>query len=597
MDKKFIGMIASLVIVYILILSWNAIIPVPAEQEEGIAADNSAAAYVGRFFNKDKVIDIKITLSEADFQDMMANPTKEEYKQADVEIDGVKVTNVGFRVKGNSSLTSVARSDSDRYSFKVDFNQYIDEQTLEGLTKLNLNNSFSDSTYMREYLSYSLLNKMGIPTPAFAYTNVYVNEKLIGLYLAVEGVEESFVARNYGNNAGTLYKPESERGKGSNLVYTDDNIASYSGIEAVTELKNGSSEALIQMIKTLNQGQDLEKVLNVEEILKYFAVNTVLVNMDSYLGQFTHNFYLYEEDGVFSIIPWDYNMSFGGFGGGQGNGEGQTSLSIDQPVSGTTLEQRPLLGKLLEVEEYKNLYHSYIEEFINGPFTLEKMTAEIKRVADMIRPYLEKDPTKFYTMEQFEQAISDGSGQEQEQEQAQDQTQDQTQDQNQTQDTGEPAWQGESQRPQYGNQEPQDGTQMPQGGAMNRMGGSSAGLVKFISDRIANVTKQLNGELPTEETGTSSSANNNPGKRIQDNPFGGEGQGERQRGERPQRGQGNNQMPPGGMMQPDGMNRGQEHFPGEMENDSQELMVLGGSILVLLIAITIVFKLKTKHKL
>ena len=229
--------------------------------------------------------------------------------------------------------------------------------------------------------------------------------EVVSLYLAVEGIEESFVQRYYGNNYGTLYKPLDEQGKGANLVYTDDNIESYSGLEAVTDLKDGSDQALVEMIKP-HQGTDLERVLNIEEILKYFAVNTVLVNMDSYLGQFAHNFYLYEEDGVFSILPWDYNMSFGGFGMGRGNGQDQTALTIDEPVSGTTLEQRPLLGKLLEVEEYKELYHQYIAEFINGPFVLEKMTAEIERVANMIRPYLEQDPTKFYSMEQFEDAIS-----------------------------------------------------------------------------------------------------------------------------------------------------------------------------------------------
>ena len=84
----------------------------------------------------------------------------------------------------------------------------------------------------------------------------------------------------------------------------------------MTTLKPGADEKLLQMIKALNQGEQLEQYLNIDQILRYFAVNTVLVNLDSYVGQFKHNYYLYEENGIFTILPWDYNMSFGGFGMG-----------------------------------------------------------------------------------------------------------------------------------------------------------------------------------------------------------------------------------------------------------------------------------------
>ncbi len=39
------------------------------------------------------------------------------------------------------------------------------------------------------------------------------------------------------------------------------------------------------MMKSLENGRDIEKYLNVDEVLKYFAVNTFLVNLDSYSGE------------------------------------------------------------------------------------------------------------------------------------------------------------------------------------------------------------------------------------------------------------------------------------------------------------------------
>lgn len=439
MDKGLWRIVAVMVLCGALLVVAGMYLP--NEWVDG--AQLARAEYVRRFFPADRVIDIDIRMDPADLEDMLANPLREEYKPADVIIDGVHVSTVGVRTKGNSSLMSVANSASNRYSFKIDFNQYIDAQTLWGLTKLNLNNSFSDPSFMREYLSYQLLSAFGIPTPAVGYANVYLNGELWGLYVTVEGVEEPMLRRYFGNNYGTLYKADT----GATLVYdvgadgetgsggapgggfgpagggaggfpgrfpggfaggfpggapggaregTSDQV--YTGLRRMTDERPGAQERLMAMLKSLNSGTDLERYLNVDQILRYFAVNTVLVNMDSYVGNFAHNYYLYEQDGVFTILPWDYNMSFGGFGG-------SVSLSIDMPLQGGSLASRPLLGQLLAVDEYKERYHRYIEEFISGPFALERMEAEIARIATMIAPHVEKDPTKFYTYEQFLQAV------------------------------------------------------------------------------------------------------------------------------------------------------------------------------------------------
>lgn len=583
MDKKFIVLIVGLMSVCALIAAW-------AHFRTGLAQSQAAggtAAYVERLFKPDEVIDIEITLAEEDLKNMMENPSLEQYKEASVVVDGQNVDHVAFRIKGNSSLMSVARSDSERYSFKIDFNQYISQQSLMGLTKLNLNNSFSDPSYMREYLSYALLCDMGVATPAFGYANVYVNGELIGLYLAVEGIEEPFVERYYGADYGSLYKPE---GQGSDLLYIDDNIKSYSGIALVTKQKDESNANLLAMLKALNEGRDLEKYLDIDSILRYFAVNTVLVNMDSYQGNFKHNYYLYEENGVFTILPWDYNMSFGGFGGGggfggQGGGQNSTALAIDQPVSGTTLEQRPLLGKLLAVDQYKEQYHAYIKELIEGPFALDKMQVEIQRIADMIRPHLEKDPTKFFTMEQFEAAIAEGSSLQSEQQDSE-------------------------------QQNAQGGRNMMGG---NMMGGNTAGLEKFVRDRIDNVLKQLSGEIPS----TRSSADETAGMPFAGAPGqqgGGLPEGWQEQGRRGQRGQmPGGQIPdgqmPGGQMPGGGMDRPRGDFgqqpdgrmqpPGDMgqqssmrqQNSLQNAMIVLGSVAVLVLLTLLAFKKKNKYTL
>lgn len=421
----------------------------------GIETKNSEFSYENIVFNKNKVTTVDIEIAEEDWADMLENASAEELKQADITVNGKKIENVAIRTKGNLSLRSVVNSDSDRYSLKIDFDYYDDTQSLYGLKKLNLNNNYSDSTLMREYISYELMEQMGLPTPAHSYMYVTVNGEERGLFLGVEAVDETFLANNYGSNDGFLFKPD---GTGSDLKYISDDIEDYAGIGLKTNEGNIDQSKLVEMLDAINNGGDIEKYIDVDEMLRYFAVNTALVNLDSYQGNMKHNYYLYEQNGVFSIIPWDYNMSFGGFGAGGGriaggNGEnpadastnmekpvaqnnGQPTqagdggmqqrgggfnmgmgmsgdlladsainFSVTTPVSGTTLEERPLLNALLANEEYRAKYEGYLEELATTYLTEDYVQSITKNLAVLLTTYVEADPTKFSTTEQFLEAV------------------------------------------------------------------------------------------------------------------------------------------------------------------------------------------------
>nr|WP_281423182.1 CotH kinase family protein [Paenibacillus oenotherae] len=362
------------------------------EAGSGKAATESEQRIDEMVFPKDRVVDVRIKLDPADYQDMLDNAGNEEYKTASVNYNGQQIDNIAVRTKGNLSLRSVINSDSDRYSFKLSFDEYIAGQSLNGVTKINLNNNFSDASYMREFLAYELAEAMGLPTPKYSFVNVYVNDELRGFYLAVEQVGESYLKRNFGNSAGALYKANG--GSGSELTWLEK-MSAYTGLD----LKSASSndDIILDMLDELNNGTGYEKVLDVEEALKFIALNTLSANMDSYHGMNKHNYYLYEDDGLFSILPWDYNMAFGGFGG--------TGILIDEPTQGA-LAERPLIAKLLGVAAYKEKYHQYLSEMLKGYLSDEAFSARVKEVADLISSHVEKDPTAFYTYEQYEQGVS-----------------------------------------------------------------------------------------------------------------------------------------------------------------------------------------------
>ncbi|MBU5316334.1 CotH kinase family protein [Clostridium bornimense] len=173
-------------------------------------SNTTSFEYETELFNKNKIINLDISIDKDDWSEMLENALAEEYISCDVIVNGKAFKNVAIRPKGNTSLTSVANDDTtDRYSFKIEFDHYVSNQTCYGLDKLILNNNISDATYMKEYLSYDLMSYMSLSAPLHNYVNVTVNGESWGLYLEIEAMEESYAERNFGSNYGKLYKPES----------------------------------------------------------------------------------------------------------------------------------------------------------------------------------------------------------------------------------------------------------------------------------------------------------------------------------------------------------------------------------------------------
>jgi len=415
----------------------------------GLAVMTHTMGYENRLFDNTKVHTIDIVMD--DWDEFIDNATSEEYYTTDLVIDGEAYKNVAIRGKGNTSLSTVSSMDSDRYSFKVEFDHYDNAVTYHGLDKLSLNNLIQDSTMMKDYLTYTMMKDFGAVAPLCSFVYITVNGEDWGLYLAVEGVEDSFLERNYGSSYGELYKPDSMsfgggRGNGKDfnmddfmkreesadstgkreavsdmssfdpsamfggfgmgssdvkLQYVDDDVSSYSNIwdNAKTDITAADQERLMESLKKLSAGEEIESVVDIESVIRYFVVHNYVCNGDSYTGNMIHNYYLYEENGQMAMIPWDYNLAFGTFQGG--NAQNTVNTPIDAPVSGGSGEDRPMWSWILSDEKYTELYHQYFAEFLH---TVDVQSI-ISNAYDLIRPYVEKDPTAFYTYEAFETGV------------------------------------------------------------------------------------------------------------------------------------------------------------------------------------------------
>jgi len=458
----------------------------PAEQTLG---------YEDRLFDTGRVHTIDIVID--DWDGFLETAQQEEYTLCDVVIDGEAVQNVGIRGKGNTSLSTVASMDSNRYSFKLEFDQYDSGKTYHGLDKLSLNNLIQDNTYMKDYLTYRMMNEFGAAAPLCSFAWITVNGEAWGLYLAAEAVEDAFLQRNYGADHGDLYKPDSMdmgggRGNGrdfnmedfmadmedpqsaqpqdfapgsfkpgnkpegfepgtmpegfepgtmpegfapggmgrpnggrdammrpdeggmmhpgqggmelpgmgggqeARLQYIDDDPASYAVIfnNAKTEVTAADQARLIHSLQTLGSG-DAEAALDLDAVLRYFVVHNYVVNGDSYTGSMIHNYYLYEQDGRLSMIPWDYNLAFGTFQ--SQNADSAVNDSIDSPLSVTGSGDRPMVDWIFQNQAHTDLYHQYFAAFLD---TVDPATL-IEEARTLIAPYVQQDPTAFCTYEEF----------------------------------------------------------------------------------------------------------------------------------------------------------------------------------------------------
>ena len=534
-NKHFNIIVALFMVIALCFSSLIMILPKSSTSSTSIEQPD----YITTIFNDDSVIEINIEMDEDSWQEMLDNAASEEYTAANITVNGTTYNNVAIRPKGNSSLSQLVTDDStERYSFKIKLDKYVDGQTLDGLSKLVLNNNMSDTTSMKEYLSYKLLDSLGIPTPACSYAHITVNGEEWGLYLAVEPIEEEFIERNYGSIDGNLYKPESDNvamgdkdnnenkimdnnnfspsenttsennnkttidnsidmqnqsnmnngdssgqmqmppdmntgnstgemqappdmnngnpsremqtppdmnngdssgqmqtppdmnkqstndstnqpqipngigggigrnSNGANLVWNGDDISNYSAIFDNAIFKTTDSDdytKILDMIEHLDSLDDIESYLDVDEVLKYFAANTFLVNLDSYVSNMNHNYYLYENDGIVSILPWDYNLSFAGFQAGSASNA--INFPIDSPVS-DSLEESPLIGKLLEVDEYKDIYHHYLNEIVENFVNNGTLETLITKTDSLISSYIQNDATAFYTYDEYKASLS-----------------------------------------------------------------------------------------------------------------------------------------------------------------------------------------------
>ncbi len=372
----------------------------------GLQTASAAPGYEQRLFDRSRVHTLDIVM--ADWEDFLETAAQEAYARATVVIDGEDFSNIGLRAKGNNSRRLTEKYGHDRYSLKLEFDHF-QPGSYYGLDKFCLDASFQDNSYLKTWVTFDMMDHMGVPTPLCSWVWVTVNGEDWGLFLAIEEPEEAFAQRVYGKNHGQLYKPDykslSEENADIHLRYTDDDFSSYDNIfrNAKFDISKADRQRLIESLRILSTGENLDKAVDVEEVLRYFTVQVFVVNLDSYLGHTGHNYFLYEADGILQILPWDYNLAFATYSLGMPEPVNDATLYINYPIntpaSGEVMRKRPLYHNLMKNTVYYSRYHQLFDYLIGSYFESGYFEAFMDKTVDMISPYVAKDPTAFCSYE------------------------------------------------------------------------------------------------------------------------------------------------------------------------------------------------------
>ena len=311
---------------------------------------------------------------------------------------------VGIRYKGNSSLQFAHQSGTNKYSLKLDFDEFEDtypdikNQRFYGFKQLNLNNNFGDESFLREKVAPELFRSFGIPAPQTAFAIVYLDKgfgpEYMGIFTLVEEVDDTVLDSQFADGSGNLYKPDGTAASFAAGTYNASEMEKKTNEETGYEDVEWLYEIINSELRTSDYTawkEELNAIFDVNHFLKWLAVNTSIQNWDTY-GQMTHNYYLYNNSGILTWIPWDNNEAFQ-----EGKMQGALSLSLDEVNSSW-----PLIRYIIDDEDYNETYRGYVKDFKDQYFNSALMTPIYENYSNMIQEYTTEDPNAG----SFESAVS-----------------------------------------------------------------------------------------------------------------------------------------------------------------------------------------------
>lgn len=370
-------------------------------------------------FDKKTVGEIRLTLPSADWVNVLDSLRiyGTDAMPGSVVIDGLRYDGVSVRFRGDKSYAKGLK----RNPFSIKLNTTSPAQNHQGYASLKLSAAVRDPSMAREMLFHEIASKY-MPASQAAYTKLFVNEEYIGVFVNVESIDKQFFDTNYGNARGAAFKagvdnkPENtpttcKQNIFGSLEY-EDNLDCYKGNFEMDSKGAGWTELQEMTRKLAQEPANVGQVLDVDRALWMLALNNVMVNLNSYSGNYSVNYYLYRDgNNRFQPVHWDLNLAFGSYKNtGSGSDLNLRALQTLDPLLHADNLYKPLISQLLKDPLNKKIYLAHIrqineENFLNGAY--EKRAQELR---GMIVVPFNDDKNKTYSYDDFQSSLNETVG-------------------------------------------------------------------------------------------------------------------------------------------------------------------------------------------
>lgn len=380
-------------------------------------------SYAQDIYDPKKITEIKLYFKNPKWKqtlDSLKDDKQEERLPADMVLNGVKYPGVGVRYKGNSSYANARKSGQVKLPLNIKVNHTDRLKKLPGgYTTLKLSNGFRDPSMIREVLAYEIARNY-MPAPKANFAKVFVNDELLGIYTNAESIEGPFLDRFFGDHDGSMIKadPNWAMSKPPKCPDSDKCSLNYLGEDTLCYrylYEYNTPQAALDLIKftrTLQQApKEVPQMIDVDQALWLLAFNNVMLNLDSYIGAFSQNYYLYLDSlGGFHPLIWDLNLAFGGFrlmnGAKRLSNDDMKNLHLFVHYKESN-EKRPLVTKLLGNNLYRKMYLAHCRTIYRDYLENGLYLQRAKEWQAFIAPQLKLDKYKLYPEKSFTTSLTE----------------------------------------------------------------------------------------------------------------------------------------------------------------------------------------------
>lgn len=351
---------------------------------------------------------IRLTFAQSDFWTLLNQSHATGVPVlASMEYNGNTYDSVGVKLKGQTSFMQL--NGSQKFSFDINMDTYVDGQDVSGYESFNLNNGFQDPSVMRDVV-YKHLIRPHVPAARACFAQLYINGENWGHYCMVQDLDSDFIREWWWSNDGTRWRADRPPGSGGGmggqwgdgtaaLNYLGPDTADYQQYYTLGRSEQEHPwEALVTVCDKLNntpiaQLKDtLEKYMDIDRCLWHLAAENAMGDDDSYIYKGKMDYSLYWDPETRRMTTQEID----------GNSVLENQALNWSPFYHADNANYPLLNRVLQVQELRQRYLAHLRTIINTSMQPAGVTALIAQYRTLIDTVVQADPIKLMTWAQYQ---------------------------------------------------------------------------------------------------------------------------------------------------------------------------------------------------